>query len=126
MECTVRHGLRRSAEGGGLRCAAARTSALMSSRALRGRHPKDQAAGLIARVAALIPVPGDALGADEKAGAAFDDLVGEAAGLVVRAVGPTGAARLRAFLRSPLGEEALPRLLVERALDLLSTEPRPR
>ncbi len=79
----------------------------------------DGTAALVARVAAMIPPPGEALCADDASWQAFSGLVGEAAGLVVSAVGDTGAPVLRALMTSPLGDDPVPRLLLERALGSL-------
>ena len=79
----------------------------------------DRAAALVARVAEMIPTPGDALCADDASWEAFSGLVGEAAGLVVTAVGDTGAPVLRALMTTALGADPVPRLLLERALGRL-------
>lgn len=83
------------------------------------RADLDRASRLVARVAAVIPAPGVALCRDDQAWAAFADLVVEAAGRVVAAVGTDGRSLIRALMSSPLGEDPLPRLLLEQALERL-------
>jgi|tagenome__1003787_1003787.scaffolds.fasta_scaffold20206568_2 hypothetical protein len=67
----------------------------------------------------MIPPPGAALCADDESWAAFSGVLGEAAELVVSAVGDRGAPVLRALMTSPLGDDPVPRLLLERALGAL-------
>ncbi|UGQ11093.1 hypothetical protein LO772_30515 [Yinghuangia sp. ASG 101] len=77
------------------------------------------AADLVTRVAAIVPAPGKALCADDNAWEAFSAFLDEAARLVADALGHADIRTLRALLDSPLGEDLVAGLLIERALTRL-------
>ncbi|MFJ3667389.1 hypothetical protein ACIPSE_13125 [Streptomyces sp. NPDC090106] len=80
------------------------------------QHALAGPADLVVRVAAIVPVPGDALGADDDAWEAFNAFMDEAARLLTELLGDGARQILRTLLDSPLSEDAVTGLLIERAL----------
>lgn len=92
---------------------------LGSARSVPAQHSWPGAADLVKRVAAIVPTPGDALCADDSAWEAFSAFLDEAARSLTGILGPAGIGPLRALLHSPLAEDAVTGLLIERALTRL-------
>jgi hypothetical protein len=77
-------------------------------------------AELVARVAAVIPTPGDALCADDPSWAGFAALLDAAADLLADALGTERIGDLCSLLSPPdVADDAVRALLVERTLDRL-------
>lgn len=84
--------------------------------------PLGSTAELVTRVAALIPMPSAALGRDDTAWSGFEELVSEASDLLAHHLGREGRDTLCALVASPLSEDPLCLLLMERALSRITAD----
>jgi hypothetical protein len=72
----------------------------------------------------VIPTPGGALTQDDAAWSAFEQILGEAAEVLVSTLGHAGRPALPRLLASSLADDPVRRLVLERALDRAAAERR--